>query len=147
MQLQKWRALTAAARWAAALGANALMRRQGVLVSPPMLAHQITGRFLVLEVWAPNVDIHVQTSPLADEQPGVAQRFTKKDVSTSLRNSESGMIDQVMVTTNSEGQRFVKIRVWPLHGQKMQLPARRITCPVLPDNAVVGPTRDTHAEQ
>lgn len=53
----------------------------------------------------------VQTSPLADEQPGVAQRFTKKDVSTSLRNSESGMIDQVMVTTNAEGQRFVKIRV------------------------------------
>lgn len=55
----------------------------------------------------------VQTSPLADEQPGVAQRFTKKDVSTSLRNSESGMIDQVMVTTNAEGQRFVKIRVCP----------------------------------
>lgn len=57
----------------------------------------------------------VQTSPLADEQPGVAQRFSKKDVSTSLRNSESGMIDQVMVTTNAEGQRFVKIRVRPLH--------------------------------
>ncbi|KAK9918353.1 hypothetical protein WJX75_003429 [Coccomyxa subellipsoidea] len=52
-----------------------------------------------------------KTSPLADEQPGVAQRFSKKDVSTSLRNSESGMIDQVMVTTNAEGQRFVKIRV------------------------------------
>ncbi len=56
----------------------------------------------------------MQTSPLADEQPGVAQRFSKKDVSTSLRNSESGMIDQVMVTTNAEGQRFVKIRVRPL---------------------------------
>lgn len=53
----------------------------------------------------------LQTSPLAEEQPGVAQRFTKKDVSTSLRNSESGMVDQVMLSTNAEGQRFVKLRV------------------------------------
>ena len=55
----------------------------------------------------------IQTSPLAEEQPGVAQRFTKKDVSTSLRNSESGMVDQVMLSTNAEGQRFVKLRVSP----------------------------------
>ena len=41
----------------------------------------------------------------------MAQRFSKKDVSTSLRNSESGMVDQVMLTTNAEGQRFVKLRV------------------------------------
>jgi len=51
-----------------------------------------------------------KTSPLAEEAPGTAQRFTKKDVSTSLRNSESGMVDQVMVSTNAEGQRFVKLR-------------------------------------
>ncbi len=43
----------------------------------------------------------------------MAQRFTKKDVSTSLRNSESGMVDQVMLSTNAEGQRFVKLRVGP----------------------------------
>jgi DNA-directed RNA polymerase II subunit RPB2 len=52
-----------------------------------------------------------QTSPLAEEAPGVAQRFSKKDCSTSLRNSESGMVDQVMLSTNAEGQRFVKLRV------------------------------------
>lgn len=51
-----------------------------------------------------------KTSPLAEEAPGTAQRFTKKDVSTSLLNSESGMVDQVMVSTNAEGQRFVKLR-------------------------------------
>lgn len=53
----------------------------------------------------------LQTTPLPEEAPDVAQRFTKKDVSSSLRNSESGMIDQVMVTTNVDGQRFVKVKV------------------------------------
>jgi DNA-directed RNA polymerase II subunit RPB2 len=53
----------------------------------------------------------LQTTPLPEESPDVAQRFTKKDVSSSLRNSESGMIDQVMVTTNVDGQRFVKVKV------------------------------------
>lgn len=44
----------------------------------------------------------------------MAQRFTKKDVSSVLRQSEAGMIDQVMVTTNVDGQRFVKVKVNPL---------------------------------
>ena len=52
-----------------------------------------------------------KTTPLPDEAPGVAQRFTKKDASVCLRNSESGMVDAVLVTTNAEGQRFVKMRV------------------------------------
>ena len=75
-----------------------------------------------MESLFPEVGLHVpdgvcgtQTSPLAEEQPGVAQRFTKKDVSTSLRNSESGMVDQVMLSTNAEGQRFVKLRVRTSH--------------------------------
>ena len=41
----------------------------------------------------------------------MAQRWSKKDVSTSLRNSESGMVDSVMLTTNDAGARFVKVRV------------------------------------
>ena len=44
----------------------------------------------------------------------MAQRWSKKDVSTSLRNSESGMVDSVMLTTNDAGARFVKVRVGSL---------------------------------
>ena len=52
-----------------------------------------------------------KTSPLPEEAPGMAQRWTKRDVSTSLRNSESGMVDSVMLTTNDAGARFIKVRV------------------------------------
>ena len=59
-----------------------------------------------------------KTTPLPDETPGQAQRFTKRDVSSSLRQSESGMVDQVLVTTNVEGQKFVKLRVCPVCKQE-----------------------------
>ena len=52
-----------------------------------------------------------KTTPLPDEAPGVAQRFTRRDASVCLRHSEAGVVDAVLLTTNAEGQRFVKMRV------------------------------------
>ncbi|MCL7047334.1 hypothetical protein MKW94_006641 [Papaver nudicaule] len=54
-----------------------------------------------------------KTSPVAqdDDQKGQASRYTHRDHSTSMRHSESGMVDQVMLTTNADGLRFVKVRM------------------------------------
>jgi hypothetical protein len=45
------------------------------------------------------------------EDPTGAQRFSKRDASLALRNSEAGVVDQVLLTTNEAGQAFVKVRV------------------------------------
>ncbi|KAG0490160.1 hypothetical protein HPP92_007023 [Vanilla planifolia] len=53
-----------------------------------------------------------KTSPIPqDETQGAASRYTQRDHSTSLRHSESGMVDQVLLTTNADGLRFVKVRM------------------------------------
>merc|ERR1719191_939147 len=53
-----------------------------------------------------------KTTPLpADALDAQQSRYTRKDCSTSLRSSESGMVDQVLLTTNDKGDKFVQMRV------------------------------------
>lgn len=52
-----------------------------------------------------------KTVALAEDPSGAMQRFQKRDCSLALRQAESGVVDQVLVTTNEHGQKFVKIRV------------------------------------
>ncbi|PSN71665.1 DNA-dependent RNA polymerase II RPB140 [Corynespora cassiicola Philippines] len=48
--------------------------------------------------------------PDAKELGQKTQMHQKRDVSTPLRSTENGIVDQVLFTTNTEGLRFVKVR-------------------------------------
>ncbi|KAI5079014.1 hypothetical protein GOP47_0006685 [Adiantum capillus-veneris] len=53
-----------------------------------------------------------KTTPIPQDDTGTqAQQYSKRDQSTCLHDSESRMVDQVLLTTNADGLRFVKIRV------------------------------------
>lgn len=55
-----------------------------------------------------------KTAPLPpdSEELGLRSRLhTKKDVSTPLKSTESGIVDQVLLSTNAEGNKIVKVRV------------------------------------
>jgi len=52
-----------------------------------------------------------KTSPLASPGQNCALgRFSKRDSSTTMRPNESGLIDQVMLSTNQNGMKFTKVR-------------------------------------
>ncbi|KAF8313839.1 DNA-directed RNA polymerase II, subunit 2 [Clavulina sp. PMI_390] len=55
-----------------------------------------------------------KTAPLPPDSEELGQRqrtHTKRDVSTPLKSTENGIVDQVVVTTNGDGLKFVKIRI------------------------------------
>ena len=55
-----------------------------------------------------------KTAPMAPDSEEQGQRqkqHIKRDVSTPLRSTESGIVDQVMLTTTNDGSRFAKVRV------------------------------------
>mmetsp|Transcript_21357 Transcript_21357/g.45851 ORF Transcript_21357/g.45851 Transcript_21357/m.45851 type:complete len:1170 (-) Transcript_21357:261-3770(-) len=50
--------------------------------------------------------------PKPEEMMDASQaRYQRRDASTPLRSSEAGYVDQVLLTTNQEGRKFVKVRV------------------------------------
>ncbi|PPJ55147.1 hypothetical protein CBER1_05432 [Cercospora berteroae] len=54
-----------------------------------------------------------KTAPMPPDAEELGQRtklHVKRDVSTPLRSTENGLVDQVLITTNTEGLRFVKVR-------------------------------------
>ncbi len=55
-----------------------------------------------------------KTSPINPDHQELGQRtqaHVKRDASTPLRSTESGIVDQVVVTTNQDNLRYVKVRV------------------------------------
>ena len=53
----------------------------------------------------------VTEPPEAMQAPGGNARLDRRDISSPMRSNESGVVDRVMLSTNVEGQRFVKVRV------------------------------------
>jgi DNA-directed RNA polymerase II subunit RPB2 len=54
-----------------------------------------------------------KVAPIAPDAEELGQRtklHVKRDVSTPLRSTENGIIDQVLLTTNNDGLKFVKVR-------------------------------------
>ena len=51
-----------------------------------------------------------KTVPM-DNNVGQPTKFTKRDVSTCMKASENGIVDNVLVSTTKEGYRFTKVRI------------------------------------
>lgn len=71
------------------------------LISPGV---RVSGEDIIIGKTAP-------IPPDSQEQGQRTKFHTKRDVSTPLRSTENGIVDQVLLTTNQEGHRFVKVRM------------------------------------
>ncbi|KAJ3253998.1 DNA-dependent RNA polymerase II [Boothiomyces macroporosus] len=62
-----------------------------------------------------DIDIIIgKTVPIPENSVELGQRtvnHTKRDASTPLKSTENGIVDNVMVTTNQDGFKFVKVRI------------------------------------
>jgi len=52
-----------------------------------------------------------KTAPMDASPSGMPSRYTKRDCSTAMKATESGIVDNVMLSTTKEGYRFVKVRI------------------------------------
>ncbi|EJT99968.1 DNA-dependent RNA polymerase II second largest subunit [Dacryopinax primogenitus] len=55
-----------------------------------------------------------KTAPLPPDSEELGQRtrtHTRRDVSTPLKSTENGIVDQVLLSTNENGVKFVKVRI------------------------------------
>ena len=52
-----------------------------------------------------------KTTPITQNPNGPPQKYARSDDSKSLRPSEMGIVDQVMISVNDEGYNMVKVRV------------------------------------
>ncbi|KAK1216564.1 DNA-dependent RNA polymerase II [Marasmius sp. AFHP31] len=73
-----------------------------------------------------------KTAPIPPDSEELGQRtrtHSRRDVSTPLKSTESGIVDQVLITTNFEGQKFVKVRAegYPYRQEDMPFTAEGIT--------------------
>ena len=68
---------------------------------------RVSGDDIIIGKTAP-IDVTSEAGAASDR---VQARFSRRDASTPLRSSEAGYVDQVLLTTNQEGRKFVKVRV------------------------------------
>jgi hypothetical protein len=54
-----------------------------------------------------------KTTPIATSKQEINQmkKFKKRDVSTSMRPNEVGVVDKVIITTNSDGYKYTKVKM------------------------------------
>eukprot|EP00578_Thalassiosira_sp_NH16_P022706 CAMPEP_0181097394 /NCGR_PEP_ID=MMETSP1071-20121207/11545_1 /TAXON_ID=35127 /ORGANISM="Thalassiosira sp., Strain NH16" /LENGTH=1235 /DNA_ID=CAMNT_0023179871 /DNA_START=98 /DNA_END=3805 /DNA_ORIENTATION=- len=56
-------------------------------------------------------DVLIGKTTPTDSMANTPSRYTKRDCSTSMKANESGIVDNVLISTTKEGYRFTKVRI------------------------------------